>query len=65
MSEADLQKFAKMEVDNLKMLRSLDHPHLIKAIAYYIKDGKHCIIFPWADRGQVAGLVECRPTGSE
>jgi serine/threonine protein kinase len=42
---------AQTEVDSLEMIRDLNHPHLIRAIAYYKKGNKHCVIFPWAERG--------------
>jgi serine/threonine protein kinase len=42
---------AQAEVDSLEMIRDLNHPHLIRAIAYYKKSNKHCVIFPWAERG--------------
>jgi serine/threonine protein kinase len=42
---------AQAEIDSLEMIRNLNHSHLIRAIAYYKKGNKHCVIFPWAERG--------------
>jgi serine/threonine protein kinase len=35
------------------MIRNLNHPHLIRAFAYYTKGKKHCLIFPWAEHGNL------------
>ncbi|KAH7110127.1 kinase-like domain-containing protein [Dendryphion nanum] len=37
----------------LEKVRELDHPHLIKAIAYYKKGDRHYVMFPWATQGNL------------
>jgi serine/threonine protein kinase len=43
------------------MIRDLNHPHLIKAIAYYKKGNKHCVMFPWAERGNLRDFWKKQP----
>jgi serine/threonine protein kinase len=44
---------AQTEVSALETIRNLNHPHLIRAVAYYKKGNKHCLIFPWAEHGNL------------
>ncbi|KAK1749723.1 hypothetical protein QBC47DRAFT_311471 [Echria macrotheca] len=46
-------KEAKKEADNLQAIRELNHDHLIKAIAYYVQDGRHVFLFPFAEDGNL------------
>ena len=41
------------EVETLEMLREVNHPHLIRAIAYYTRNDKHFLLFPWATLGNL------------
>jgi len=43
----------RAEVYALDMIRRLDHPHLIKAIAYFRRGPKHYFMFPWAKEGNL------------
>jgi serine/threonine protein kinase len=58
LNETDFTEAAQMEADNLKKLRSLNHPHLIKAIAWYTQGGTHYFMFPWANLGNVRDYCE-------
>lgn len=42
-------------------LRSLNHPHLIKAIAHYTKGDDHYFMFPWADGGNLRDFWKGEP----
>jgi serine/threonine protein kinase len=33
----------------LETLRELNHPHLIKAMAYYTRERRHYVTYPWAN----------------
>lgn len=44
---------AEKEARALERIRELDHPHLIKAIAYYTKRDRHYVMFPWAKLGNL------------
>ena len=37
----------------LDVIRKIDHPHLIKAIASYTRGPERCFIFPWAEGGNL------------
>jgi len=52
-TDEEFETVVETEVETLEMLRKLDHTHLIKAIAYYKKGGKHYVMFPWANRGNL------------
>ncbi|KAK0651145.1 hypothetical protein B0T16DRAFT_386632 [Cercophora newfieldiana] len=47
------EKEAEKEAKNLRDIRKLNHPHLIKAIAYYVQDGRHVFLFPFAENGNL------------
>src|SRR5688572_8290946 len=53
LSDEEFKTIAAAEAETLEMLRNLNHPHLIKAIAYYIKGEKHFVMFPWARGGNL------------
>jgi serine/threonine protein kinase len=53
LSEEDFEVIVRAEVEVLKMMRQLNHPHLIKAVAYYVRGKSHYILFPWAERGNL------------
>ncbi|KAF2704368.1 hypothetical protein K504DRAFT_390780 [Pleomassaria siparia CBS 279.74] len=53
LNDQEFDAVAEAEVNALEMIRELNHPHLIKAIAYYTKGKKHYILFPWAGRGNL------------
>lgn len=37
----------------VQTMRELRHEHLIQAIAYYVQDGRHAILFPFAEYGNL------------
>jgi serine/threonine protein kinase len=41
------------EFEVLDVIRKIDHPHLIKAIASYTRGAERCFIFPWAEGGNL------------
>jgi serine/threonine protein kinase len=53
MGQDDFTAFIKAEYETLDMLRGFDTPHLIKAIAFYCKDGNRYFVFPWAQHGNL------------
>ncbi|EWZ85597.1 serine/threonine protein kinase [Fusarium oxysporum f. sp. lycopersici MN25] len=44
------------EIDAPKIMRHLDHNHLIQAIAFYRKGPNNCLVFPWARGGDLANF---------
>lgn len=48
-------KFFDKEVGNLKRLREYDSPHLIKPISGYQNGQDRCLMFPWAEGGNLGG----------
>ncbi|KAK1988375.1 hypothetical protein LZ30DRAFT_644416 [Colletotrichum cereale] len=53
MSRSDYERAAEAEADVLQMIREMEHPHLIKAIAYYRRGDRDFIVFPWAEGGNL------------
>ncbi|KAF4884864.1 Serine/threonine-protein kinase RAD53 [Colletotrichum fructicola] len=53
MNDQEYRDAAETEADVLEMIRDLEHPHLIKAIAYYTRDDQYYIVFPWAGGGNL------------
>jgi serine/threonine protein kinase len=53
LSHEEFEAIVQTEVSALERMRNINHPHLIQAIAYYKKGSKHCVIFPWAQRGNL------------
>ena len=51
-------EFFDKEVENLNRLREYRSPHLIKPIAGYQIGQSRCLIFPWADGGNLGGYWE-------
>ncbi|KAL1612963.1 hypothetical protein SLS60_001194 [Paraconiothyrium brasiliense] len=58
MNDADFKAVAGSEVDALEAIRDLDHPHLVKAVAYYSIGKNHYIMFPWARWGNLRAFWE-------
>ncbi|OWY42225.1 HET-like protein [Alternaria alternata] len=52
-SEITRADFFDKEVDNLEGLRGYESPHLIKPIAAFSLGQSRCIMFPWADGGNL------------
>jgi serine/threonine protein kinase len=52
-ANSDVRKFYDKERTTLELMRKLDDPHLIKAIASYTKGTSRCFIFPWAQGGNL------------
>ncbi|OLN81982.1 Interleukin-1 receptor-associated kinase 4 [Colletotrichum chlorophyti] len=50
----ELAEFFDKEANNLERLRSYKSKHLIKPIAAYEHRGDRCLIFPWADGGNLS-----------
>lgn len=55
-STTDIDKFYDKEKATLDVMRTLNHDHLIKAVAAYQKGDARCFIFPWADGGNLREL---------
>ncbi|CZR58814.1 uncharacterized protein PAC_08706 [Phialocephala subalpina] len=53
-SGGDFKNVAEGEASVLEIMRTFQNEHLIKAIAYYKKDGKHYFMFPWAEMGNLS-----------
>jgi serine/threonine protein kinase len=61
LDEKEFKTVLESEVNFLEILRGLDHPHLIKAIAYYEKEDKHFLMFPWARGGNLRDFWKKEP----
>ncbi|KAH8647687.1 hypothetical protein BX600DRAFT_518114 [Xylariales sp. PMI_506] len=48
-----LKDYFYREVDTLKKIAAMDHPHLINPIAAFERGEDRCFIFPWADGGNL------------
>ncbi|CAI9634730.1 unnamed protein product [Alternaria burnsii] len=48
-------EFFDKEVGNLKRVREYDSPHLIKPISGYQNGQDRCLMFPWAEGGNLGG----------
>ncbi|EXF86393.1 hypothetical protein CFIO01_00090 [Colletotrichum fioriniae PJ7] len=53
MNGDEYERAAEAEAEVLQMIREMEHPHLIKAIAYYKRGDRYFIIFPWAGGGNL------------
>lgn len=51
--DPELAKYFDKEAKNLEKLRYYESKHLIKPIAAYEHRGDRCLIFPWADKGNL------------
>lgn len=49
----DLKLYFRRELDTLRKIRAISHPHLIRPIAAFEKGSKRCFVFPWADGGNL------------
>lgn len=58
-----LEEVIEAEIQSLKTLKAMKHPHLIRAIAYYVKGGDHHIVFPWAGGGNLKILWGTKQPG--
>jgi serine/threonine protein kinase len=54
-------EFFDKEVGNLKRLREYDSPHLIKPISGYQIGQDRCLMFPWAEGGNLGGYWQDFP----
>ncbi|KAF9873488.1 heterokaryon incompatibility protein [Colletotrichum karsti] len=52
--DPELRKFFDKEADNLEKLRNYKSNHLIKPIAAYQHNEDRCLLFPWAQGGNLA-----------
>jgi len=59
--EGEFLNTVETEVRTLEILRDLNHPHLIKAIAYYKRRNGHYLMFPWAGLGNLRKFWETEP----
>ncbi|GKT47560.1 calcium/calmodulin-dependent protein kinase [Colletotrichum spaethianum] len=53
MNGDEYERAAEAEAEVLQMIREMEHPHLIKAIAYYKRGDRYFIVFPWAGGGNL------------
>ena len=60
-SEGEFLDTVETEVKTLEILRDRNHPHLIKAIAYYEMRNSHYLMFPWAGLGNLRNFWETEP----
>ncbi|KAF1964817.1 HET-domain-containing protein [Bimuria novae-zelandiae CBS 107.79] len=61
LKDPEFDAVARAEVEALELIRNLEHPHLVNAVAYYTKGKNHYIIFPWASRGNLRDFWERDP----
>ncbi|KAH8201080.1 hypothetical protein TruAng_004776 [Truncatella angustata] len=65
----ELAQFFDQEADNLQKIKVYRSPHLIKPIAAYSIGNERCLIFPWADGGNLdnywAKLKGLNPKGAD
>ncbi|KAI0868529.1 hypothetical protein GGS24DRAFT_494486 [Hypoxylon argillaceum] len=54
----DLYEYFDKETRNLKALQEIVSPHLIQPIAAYQRSSERCLIFPWADGGNLSKYWE-------
>ncbi|KAJ0332441.1 hypothetical protein COL5a_002157 [Colletotrichum fioriniae] len=52
--DPELRKYFDKEASNLQRLRDYKSNHLIKPIAAYEHHGDRCLLFPWAEGGNLA-----------
>lgn len=56
--DEELAEFFDKEARNLRVLREYKSPHLIKPIAAYQMNQDRCLIFPWANGGNLKNYWE-------
>ncbi|PVH91951.1 kinase-like protein [Periconia macrospinosa] len=62
LTDDEFKTLTEAEVDALETIRKLNHPHLVRAVAYYTRGKSHYIMFPWADQGNLRDIwVKDRP----
>ncbi|KAI8632601.1 hypothetical protein F5Y19DRAFT_491226 [Xylariaceae sp. FL1651] len=54
----ELKEYFDKEADNLKKVQQIKSPHLIQPIAAYQIGNERCLIFPWADGGNLSDYWE-------
>lgn len=54
-------EFFDREVGNLERLQEIDSPHLIKPISVYHTGQERCLMFPWAEGGNLRGYWQDFP----
>nr|XP_036578630.1 heterokaryon incompatibility protein [Colletotrichum truncatum]KAF6785925.1 heterokaryon incompatibility protein [Colletotrichum truncatum] len=59
-----LYEYFDKEANNLQKLKGYKSNHLIKPIAAYEYDGDRCLLFPWAEGGNLAEYWSRRNSGS-
>ncbi len=47
------ERAVRNEADVLEKMKQQRHPHFVKVVAYYEKDKKHFLLFPWAENGNL------------
>lgn len=61
LNDVEFKELVETEVDALDTIRDLNHPHLVKAVAYYTRGKGHYIVFPWARRGNLRDIWKTIP----
>lgn len=61
LSDLEFREIVLNEVETLERLRDLNHPHLIRAIAYYTLGARHRVVFPWAGLGNLRDFWKIDP----
>lgn len=51
--DGDFEVAVQLEANVLEVMKSLEHAHLIQTIACYRRGGANCLVFPWADCGNL------------
>ncbi|KAL0767359.1 hypothetical protein CaCOL14_010209 [Colletotrichum acutatum] len=62
--DPELRKFFDKEANNLERFRNFKSNHLIKPIAAYEQDQDRCLLFPWAEGGNLAQYWRRTPGAS-
>jgi hypothetical protein len=45
-------EYFRRELETLRIIRKLEHDHLVKPIAAFENSDLHCFMFPWAQGGE-------------
>ncbi|KAF2787744.1 HET-domain-containing protein [Melanomma pulvis-pyrius CBS 109.77] len=61
LNDEEFMEAVQMEAENLQKLQSLNHPHLIKAIAWFTWGKTHYFMFPWANLGNLRDYCAMEP----
>jgi len=57
-NDGEFEQAVQLEAKVLNVMRSLEDPHLIRAIACYRRGPVDCFVFPWADLGNLRDYWE-------